>query len=104
MIFRASSKWAGPGLYDLTFSAVTIISKGPVRCLRVPASRSLSTFDRIPRVYFCESFSSEGLVSGKGVHIGNSFTRKFDWDSESFQPIFLATLRLVFERTSRYNR
>src|SRR5256885_5480232 len=86
------------------FSAVTFISKGLVRCLMVPANRSLSTFDKIPRVCSVESLDSEGLVSGKGDQVGNSFARKVDSASEIFQPIFLATLRLVLNRTSRYSK
>src|SRR2546430_17683330 len=101
MIFRASSKWAGAGLYDLTFSAVTIISNGLVKCLKVPASRLLSTFDRIPSAYFRESFPSEGLVSGKRVHVGSSFPRKFNWDSGTVPPIFLAPLRLGSAQQAR---
>src|SRR5712692_4374905 len=104
MIFRASLKWAGAGLYDLTFSAVILRSKGLVKCLIVPASRSLSTFDRIPSVCFLDSSASEGLVSRNGVHVGNALTRKSDWASGRFQPIFLETLRLAFAKMSRYNR
>src|SRR6266702_2508527 len=70
----------------------------------VPANRSLSTFDKIPRVCSVESLASDGLVSGKGVQVGNSFARKVDSAPESSQPIFLATLRLVFDRTLRYSK
>src|SRR5438309_9911353 len=88
MILRASSKWPEAGLKDLTLSAVTLISKGLVKCLMVPANRSLSTFDKIPRVCSVESLASDGLVSGKGVQVGNSFARNVDSADESFQPIF----------------
>src|SRR5438105_4893192 len=92
-------KMAQSRLVGSNVSAVTLISKGLVKCLMVPANRSLSTFDKIPRVCSVESLASEGLVSGKGVQVGNSLARKVDSASESFQPIFLATLRLVFDRT-----
>src|SRR5438094_334980 len=46
---RAAVKCPGDGLYDRTCCAVMTKSNATLKCLRVSAIRSSSTFDRIPR-------------------------------------------------------